>query len=158
MSHPPTETCPEPARLEDLEALMALEASCFSPARQESRSGVRRSILSPHQELWVLRGNGRVAASMTLRKFRKTLRLYSLAVSPEFRGRGFGEYLVRHAAERAGVLRIPRLSLEVDAAEERLQRLYLRLGFTCHQRLPHYYGPGHDAFRFVRILPRPPTP
>ena len=158
MSHPVTEACPEPARLEDLEALLALEESCFPPVRRESRGGVKRSLLSPHQEVWVLRSGGTLMASMTLRIFRKTLRLYSLAVSSECRGRGLGERLVRHATARACTLHIPRLSLEVDAADERLQKLYRRLGFTYSGTLPDYYGPGHDACRYVQILPSPPTP
>lgn len=158
MSQPVTETYPEPARLEDLEALMALEASCFPPARRDGRSCVRRSLLSPHQEVWVLRSEDVLMASMTLRIFRKTLRLYSLAVSTGFRGRGLGERLLQHATSRARTLHIPKLSLEVDAADERLQILYLRLGFTYSQSLPNYYGPGHDAYRYVQFLPPPPTP
>ncbi|MEX2607748.1 MAG: GNAT family N-acetyltransferase [Kiritimatiellia bacterium] len=158
MSLSVNETSPEPARLKDLEALMALEESCFAPERRESRGSVRRSLLSPCQEVWVLRRGDRLTAAMTLRIFRKTLRLYSLAVSAEFRGRGLGEQLVRHAALRAGDLHISRLTLEVDAGDERLQGLYLRLGYHCHQSLPDYYGPGLAAYRYIQILSPPPTP
>jgi ribosomal protein S18 acetylase RimI-like enzyme len=158
MSNPVTDTSTEPADLEDLEALLDLEKACFAPERRESPASVRRSILSTHQELWVLRQGDTLVASMTLRIFPKTLRIYSLAVSPDFRGRGLGERLVRHAYDRACSLRIPRLTLEVDAADERLQHLYLRLGYSYSQTLPDYYGLGQSAYRYVQILPPPPTP
>jgi ribosomal protein S18 acetylase RimI-like enzyme len=149
---------PESADLEDLEDLIVLEQSGFAPERRESRGSVRRSLLSSRQEIWVFREEEVLLAAMTLRIFPKTLRIYSLAVAPDFRGRGLGERLIHHAADRARALRIPRLTLEVDAADARLQSLYLRLGYCFQQSLPGYYGPGHAAYRYVQILPPPPTP
>lgn len=39
----------------DLDALLALERSSFAAQRQEGAASLRRSIVSPHQEVWLLR-------------------------------------------------------------------------------------------------------
>lgn len=93
-----------------------------------------------------------VAGVMTLHVRRHSLRIYSLAVMPAFRGSGLGARLVRRAlreARRAGVRHV---SLEAARTAVRLIRWYERFGFHTTRVLSGYYAPGRDAVRMRRFL------
>ena len=159
MSRLPDSASLHPAQPADLPALLLLEAACFPPERRESRRGLLRSLRSDHQEIWLCREHDRPVAAMTLRLHPRTLRLYSLAVHPEYQGTGLGAALLQHAFRRATDLAVDRISLEVDAGDDRLRDWYQRHGFQPAQRLPDYYAPGHDALRMRRSAPfHPPSP
>lgn len=143
---------PVPARAGDLSALFALEQSLFPPERQEPLSGLKRSLASPHQELWVIREKGTISGSMTLRIYPKSLRVYSLAVARVCQGRGYGEALMKKAEARARSLGKRSLRLEADAANSRLLNWYAGQGFQLLSVLPGYYGPGTAAHRLFKIL------
>lgn len=53
----------------------------------------------------------------------------SLAVSKNFRGKGFATELLKAAIERAKELRLPAVGLLVDKGNPRAEALYTRLGF-----------------------------
>lgn len=138
-----------------LEALEAVENRCFSVVRRSSRASLRRSLQSPSQQVWIawghLPGGGRqMAGVMTLHWRRLSVRIYSLAVMPAFRGAGIGRLLMeracREAARRGGCY----LSLEADRRDRRLVDWYRRFGFDVVQILPDYYRPGRDAVRMRR--------
>lgn len=145
-------TEPQAALPKDLPALLALEQSLFSEERQESRAGLRRSLHSAHQEVWVIREGAGLLGSMTLRLYPKSLRIYSLAVARHQQGRGLGDVLMKKAASRARSLGKISLRLEADAANERLMHWYQGLGFQLESVLPDYYGPGTSAWRMVKFL------
>ena len=53
----------------------------------------------------------------------------SLAVSRNFRGKGFATELLKAAIERAKELRLPAVGLLVDKGNPKAEALYTRLGF-----------------------------
>ena len=78
--------------------------------------------------------------------------IQSIAVSPEFRGKGIGEMLMRAAINHlAG--RSKRVYLLVDANNERAIRLYRKLSFDeTGNIIGRYYPNGDDAIEMVREL------
>lgn len=140
------------AKPADLPALEALESLVFTPERQESRRGLARSLKSPFQEVWVVRGPQRIVASTTLRLHPKSLRVYSLAVHPDCRGQGLGELLMEKTLKRARTLKKSFIRLEADAGNPRLISWYQRLGYHFVCEIPAYYGPGTSAHRLQKIL------
>lgn len=94
-------------------------------------------------------------AVVLLRKHRRhrTARLYSLAVDPDFRGRGLGRRLVAHVLERLVAKGVQRVFLEVAEENVEAQRLYERLGFVAVAVLPNYYGEGRHGRRLLRTGP-----
>lgn len=64
--------------------------------------------------------------------------LDSLAVLPEYRGRGIGRRLLEHGIRQGRSLGLT-VTLAVDPVNERAQRLYRSLGFT-HQRDIFIFG------------------
>ena len=81
-------------------------------------------------------------------------RIYSLAVSPESRGKGYGRLLIEQleqASEEHGTLFI---RLEVSDSNTNAIRLYEAMHYQPIRRLPQYYEDGHDGIRMEKRLLR----
>lgn len=144
---------PELAEPMDAEALLALESSCFDEERRDGLAVIRRSLGSPSQEVWVLRETGVLLGALILRKMARGLRIYSLAVAVEARGRGLGKQLLEHAKARASASALCWVSLEAEAREATLLAWYQREGFRKILLLRDYYAPGRDAWRMRYRVP-----
>lgn len=136
----------------DLAGLVGLEKTCFEPCVRESPGTIRRSLSSHHQEVWILELRGRIAGAVFLRQHPLALRVYSLAVSPEMQGRGFGRQLMQLAEERAMALGKSCLILEVRAKDEKVHSWYRNLGYTDSKLLPGYYSEAGDGWKMVKFL------
>ena len=68
-----------------------------------------------------------------------------LAVAPEYRGDGFGERLVAHAAEEH-----PRVTCHARVTNENALGFYRHLGFEVVRRIDGYYEDGGDAY-YLRL-------
>lgn len=164
-----------PASPEDLPFLETLEKVSFPPHRCSSRRSLRQSLVSPVQTVLiasVTAGDIRSAhldapdpldpalpddllipaGAVIFFTFRRTARIYSLAVLPQFRGTGVGEQLMRAVFEDARLSGIAAVTLEADAADPRLLKWYRSFGFTERIRIPDYYAAGEDALRMGMSL------
>lgn len=70
----------------------------------------------------------------------------TLAVHPDWRGRGLGELLLMLALEQALNLQVNVVSLEVRASNQVAQRLYRKYGFRFQGVIRAYYLDGEDAW------------
>ncbi len=142
------------AQATDLDDLWRLESACFDAARRTTRRSLRRSIESPAQVVRLVRlvRGGPAVASSTLMLHPRTLRIYSVAVSPEHQGRGLGKALVADAIALAHQDGREAVSLEVDALDAALVAWYERQGFGTVAHLDDYYAPGRPALRMRRRL------
>lgn len=140
----------------DLSALERIETLCFPPARRGNRRVLRRSLRSPAQSVWLaLRGaaEGReTTGAMVLYHYPRSIRVFSLAVTPAFRGQGTGRCLLRHAVALARRAGLDAVTLEADRSDRRLVAWYERFGFKVCRDLADYYSPGGHAVRMR--LPR----
>ena len=147
----------ERATLADLDALVDLEARTFPAADAINRRQMRYLLRSPRALVAVARTERRVAGWVIalIRRHPKpkyeTARIYSLAVDPEYRGRGIGERLVRYILDELETLGVGRCFLEVAQDNEPAKALYGRLGFTTVATLPNYYGEGAHGWRMLRL-------
>lgn len=145
-----------PATRADLDALVALEEAAFAGDRLSRRSlarlvGVRSAVVL----VGVFAGQVVASAVVLLRSYSSRARLYSLAVAPSVRGRGFGAALLE-AAERAAAARgATALTLEMRADNEAARQLYERHGFAAAGRSPGYYSDGEAALHFRKALEPP---
>jgi ribosomal-protein-alanine N-acetyltransferase len=70
----------------------------------------------------------------------------TIAVAPEYRGRGIGELLLNGLIDQALTLNIDMLTLEVRVSNVVAQQLYLKYGFRPSGTRPRYYTDnGEDA-------------
>jgi ribosomal-protein-alanine N-acetyltransferase len=70
----------------------------------------------------------------------------TIAVHPDWRGRGLGELLLSIALEQALNLRVNVVSLEVRASNQVAQQLYRKFGFHFRGAVQAYYLDGEDAW------------
>lgn len=73
----------------------------------------------------------------------------SLAVDPDFRGRGAASALMAGTMRRLLGRRVPKASLTVKETNRRARRFYERWGFRRVRRVPRYYEDGQDGIRMV---------
>lgn len=141
-----------PARMPDLDELLALEA--LFPSDRMSRRSLRRFIESPRANVLVAENQGRVLGNLVLltRKDSRTARIYSVIVDPQSRGLGLGRRLVERAIRVARDADRNWLSLEVRADNNAARALYARLGFVLAAALPGYYDDGADGIRLTLDL------
>lgn len=92
-----------------------------------------------------------VGASIVF-QFKRSLRIYSLAVDKSYRMNGVGESLMHHILDFAVSHGYERITLEADIGNTRLIEWYKKLGFEASRTLPDYYGTGETALRMVQLL------
>lgn len=78
--------------------------------------------------------------------FVKKGHMVSVAVLPEFRGKGVGRALVEEAVTGARIRSCDEFYLEVRCSNSGAIRLYDALRFESRQRLRSYYRDGEDAY------------
>jgi len=142
-----------PARLQDLEALVAIEKNSFDIDRFSRRS-FRYLLTKANAETLVYEEQGQVLAYVMLLFNTGTslARLYSLAVDPVLRGRGVGSDLIAAAEASAVGHDCIYLRLEVRRNNTPAIRLYEKLGYKQIGFLPDYYEDHMEALRYEKLL------
>lgn len=134
------------AQLNDLSALIDLENKCFDADKRQSQISIKRSIKSEFQDIFVLEELGHIIGSMTLYRYKKTIRLYSIAVTPEFQGQGLGKLMMAFLLDFSRQQAFEDITLEVEIKEAKLVMFYEKIGFVVESELSDYYGKGRNAF------------
>jgi GNAT superfamily N-acetyltransferase len=102
-----------------------------------------------YRHLWVLKINNRLIGSVALTPARDgTTMLKRMYLRQEFRGRGWGERLLRTAIEAARRDGCTRILLDTSTHQERARRLYERAGFVLVRR-------SGDSLHYAKGLTRP---
>ncbi|MBN2645120.1 MAG: GNAT family N-acetyltransferase [Desulfuromonadaceae bacterium] len=142
------------ATFEDLDFLIQLENSCFACHRKSDRRSLRTSLNSSSQKIYILekiknRYQSCSVGSATVIFYKHSLRIYSIAIHPESRSHGMGDFLLRYIMSVAQLHGFERVTLEADAHNEKLVAWYRKFSFDVTEQLPDYYAPGEPAVRMV---------
>ena len=137
-----------PAKEADLTAIASLEAACFSlPMKKEhlvsalADQTFHRILVCQNDE--TLLGHLVLGLYPTLPP---SADLLSIAVSPEARGGGIGEKMLKEAIALLQEMEVESLQLEVRLSNLPARRLYEKLGFCEIGRRKDYYdNPKEDA-------------
>jgi glutathione synthase/RimK-type ligase-like ATP-grasp enzyme/ribosomal protein S18 acetylase RimI-like enzyme len=145
------------ASFDDLDFLVQLEANCFACHRKSTRRSIRTSLTSANQKIYLLEKvkNAHQSCSIgaaTVFFYKRSLRLYSIAIHPDYRGHGMGDFLLRYIMGVAQLRGHERVTLEADANNVKLIAWYEHFSFSIRQHLPDYYAPGEPAVRMVNQL------
>jgi len=145
------------ATLDDLSFLDQLESRCFPEHRRSNRRSLRVSITSPAQIVMILEaspdeGPPRNVGAAILLNYKNSLRIYSLAVDPDYQKHGYGAELIEGIITHARENGYHRLTLEADAENKKLIGWYEKFGFETVEMLPDYYAAGEPAVRMRKEL------
>ncbi|MFA5494852.1 MAG: peptidase C39 family protein [Porticoccaceae bacterium] len=141
----------------DLNALLALEKTCFATDRLSRRS-FRHWLQADNCAFLVAEDDGRLAGYGLILFLRGTIlaRLYSIAIDPAWRGAGIARRLLGEGellAESHGCLF---LRLEVSVDNHAAIGLYQALGYQPFGIYPHYYEDDNDALRMQKCIRKVP--
>jgi len=137
----------------DLNALEALENRCFSGDKLSRRSF--KSLIKPGaHSASVILVNDRIAGySIVLFRTGTSLaRLYSIALDPDFRGRGLAQALLADAEHQARTRHCLFVRLEVRNDNPAAIALYKKLDYHVFDDIDDYYEDGCTALRFEKRL------
>ena len=141
------------ARLDDLDAILALEIAVFASDRLSRRS-LRRFIAEPHSPLLIATSDANLAgyALVALRRRSVVARLYSIAVDRRVGRRGVGRALMAACEFYAAEQGCRAMRLEVRFDNEAAIALYRSLGYREFGHYDDYYADGTRALRFEKPL------
>lgn len=135
------------ATVADLSAICEMEKLCFEwdgfSARQFAYLITRAKGV-----FLVLQWQDKIVAYLSLLHRAKThhVRIYSVAVHPDFRNKKFGQMLINRAAGYARTNNARKMTLEVNVANVAAIGLYEKNGFVKARIIPSYYHDGADAY------------
>jgi ribosomal protein S18 acetylase RimI-like enzyme len=141
------------AEIGDVPKLVAIETRCFETDRVSARS-FRHLLRHAHSINLVATVDSAVVGYVTvlLRKGSHLARVYSLAVDPQWQGRGIGTRVLEAAEGRAAIAGCRRLRLEVRTDNDRAVRQYERAGYVQIGEKAGYYEDGETALRFEKHI------
>lgn len=145
--------------LGDLDLLLDLEKKAFPEFQQSSKRVLSLSLRSNFQQVWIAEcmdsSKSNLAGSLILYIYKRTVRIFSIVVDPEFQGIGVGKKLLEHAEHIAKQKGAERLSLEASVDNKKLISWYNKFGFESTELMQDYYEEGRDGLRMVKELPIP---
>lgn len=138
--------------VEDLPAVWELEKALFPVDAWPFDMFAGELALTDTRTYWVVEDAGRVVAYCGLMCVLPLADVQTIAVIPEYEGRGIGSHLLGSMIARALDSSATDLLLEVRADNPRAQGLYERFGFESIHRRPRYYRDGVDAIIMRKVL------
>ncbi|MFZ3102523.1 MAG: ribosomal protein S18-alanine N-acetyltransferase [Desulfitobacteriaceae bacterium] len=134
-----------PMRIEDLKAVHAIERVSFSnPWSLQSFTAELRD--NDYARYFCLVAAEQVIGYMGLWCILEEGHISNIAISPEYRGKGFGEFLIRSVMQNMRSTGMERMTLEVRVSNLVARNLYERLGFlTAGVRKAYYADNREDA-------------
>ena len=128
------------AQQADIPAILEIEWECF---REDSFSKEQFAYLISRSKgtFYVMMEADRVIAYVSLLFHGGTryLRIYSIAVHPDYRGRGLGQILMDQTILTAGECKATKITLEVKVTNTSAIGLYMKNGFIPAGIKPCYY-------------------
>jgi glutathione synthase/RimK-type ligase-like ATP-grasp enzyme/ribosomal protein S18 acetylase RimI-like enzyme len=137
---------------EDEDFIVSLEQISFPKERQSSKKSIRNSIKSKNQIVYIAERQGLPAGCAVLFLYKHSLRIYSIAVHPDFQKKGIGKFLLNQITKTAQEKGFEKITLEVETKNERLVKWYQKFSFEKTEFLRNYYGNGETAFRMEKKL------
>ncbi|MEK9501262.1 peptidase C39 family protein [Gaopeijia maritima] len=153
-SRAPSELAIRAATVDDLPALVQLEASAFD-ADRISRRSMRHLLQRAHAAVLVaVDADGAVLGSVVLLFSRgtATVRLYSIAVHPAARGRGVARRLVEAAEAEAWRRERAWVRLEIRRDNTASIGLFESLGYRRFGSYDDYYADHMEALRYEKAV------
>lgn len=136
---------------ERAEVLAALERECFS--LPWSRDQIAAYLQQPAARAWGVLKDGHPVGYISICLVVDEMEIHNLAVRANYRRRGIGRLLLRHALDYGRGRGVTAIFLEVRSSNAPARALYRKEGFILAGRRPGYYrDTGEDALVLKKIL------
>jgi ribosomal-protein-alanine N-acetyltransferase len=120
-----------------------------------SEAAFAEETKNPLSCFWGLELERSLAGYICFWTFSSEIHLLNIAVRPDKRGQGLGEYMLRCMIHSGGLNRVRTIWLEVRPSNRIAARLYAKIGFQEVGRRPRYYADtGEDAMMMALELPQ----
>ena len=141
------------AVITDLDRITDIENICFGEDRF-SRKQFRYLIARSKGIFYVIEHEGNVIAYISLLSNVRThnLRIYSVAVHPDARGKRLGQLLMDKTLEFARSHQLQKITLEVKVTNEAAIGLYQKNGFEHVHIISNYYADGSNAYYMCKTV------
>ncbi len=138
----------------DLTLIQEIEKASFPEFQRSNTRTLRLSLSSSNQEVWIYEEENKATVGvLILHLHKKTLRIFSIGVKPEYQSKGIGTTLLSHACNLALTYGNTKISLEASINSHKLISWYENAGFKITEQLPDYYKEGESAVRMVFEIP-----
>lgn len=129
----------------DVDQLIELENRCFTTERF-NKNQFKYIVEKANGFVYVYEEKKIIGSVILLkRKSSKKLRIYSIAVDPDYQGLGIASKLLRQAEEVAVDCKMKMLTLEVKTTNQSAIKLYQKWGFKTIAVKDNYYSDGNSA-------------
>jgi ribosomal-protein-alanine N-acetyltransferase len=138
----------------DLNECWRLDQKCFTDGEAYDRETFRY-LLSHKQSVCskVITPAGQMIAFLVgMIESDGTGHVVALAVTPDYRRRGYGRCLMMSVEERFYDRGVRNVRLEVRTSNHAAQNLYFEMGYKIIRRMPRYYTNGDDGYMMVKTL------
>ena len=141
------------AEIDDIPSIMEIEQICFDKDSFSKRQFVYL-ISQAKGYFCVAEYQQRVGGyfSVLINQRACSLRIYSIAVHPDYRGRELGQVLMDQTIQTAGECKAAKITLEVKVTNTSAIGLYMKNGFIPVGIKPCYYHDGSDAIYMQRLI------
>ena len=137
-----------PAKIEDVPFCAALEMQCFSEPWSEN--SLRNAVMDSDTYFFVVVSENKLVGYFVAGNICDEINLYTIAVSPDVRGQGFGDALIAKLKDIAAQYNAIFIGLEVRPSNTNAVKLYERHGFLQTGRRPSFYRkPTEDALLYT---------
>jgi ribosomal-protein-alanine N-acetyltransferase len=136
------------AQLKDLNQILYIEKSSFNYIDQFSKSIFKYFIKK--RRLWIVKLDKNIIGYFILICYKKSIRIYSIALLPEYRNRGIGGKMLSFIIKLAVFLKKYKIVLEVRTSNKS-KTLYERFGFKVKKILKNYYE-NEDGYKMELLL------
>lgn len=138
----------------DISAILDIENSCFTSDGFSRRQFLYLMNHAKGSLLVATTEEDKIVGylSLLVTKRLHSLRIYSIAVSPNSRGSHLGQSLMDYAINYAKTNKLIRITLEVSIKNTVAIQLYQKNGFETFSIKKEYYHDGSDAYYMKKIL------
>ena len=140
-------------RKSDLDQVMVIEQACFHDAWKR-KDYEYEMYENPYSTIWVLEEERKIIGYYDLWITFEQAEIANIAVLPEYQGKGYGSFLMKHLEQQAVNEGCQAIGLEVRVGNKKAIALYERNGFFTVTTRPGYYknkdGTFEDAYRMMK--------
>ncbi|MBQ3020036.1 MAG: ribosomal protein S18-alanine N-acetyltransferase [Clostridia bacterium] len=134
----------------DLPKIAELERECFSDPWNEQ--ALFSSFTLPFSHCFLIEDKGQVCGYCILSVLFEDAEVLNIAVSKEYRKKGYGGLLMENMLERARALGATQCFLEVRESNAAAIALYTKYGFLQYGIRKNYYEDGENALTMKKIF------